>query len=186
MAKSNKFTRRRFVQLAAAGTGSIYLLPRCTSGQDSSTRRFFTEVEAILVDAIADQVIPPDEWPGGKDSGATNFIDKQLVGPYKRYQETYRKGLAAIQESCSTLYQKRFEELSWDEQTAFLEQMEAGQMKGTAWAEGFDNEFFELIRDHIMQSYYGSPRHGGNKNNLSYRMIGVDYPLIIGQNRYKV
>jgi len=63
--------------------------------------------------------------------------------------------------------------------------MESGLMKENAWAGGFDKEFFGLIRDHTLQSYYGSPIHGGNKNKLSYRMIGLDYPLIIGQNRYK-
>jgi gluconate 2-dehydrogenase gamma chain len=36
-----------------------------------------------------------------------------------------------------------------------------------------------------MQSYYGSSRHGGNKNNTSYKMLQLDYPVIIGQNRYK-
>jgi len=36
-----------------------------------------------------------------------------------------------------------------------------------------------------MQGFYGSPRHGGNKNNVSYKMMRLDYPVIIGQNRYK-
>ena len=183
MAKNNRLTRRRFVKLAAVGTGGIYLLPGC-SGPDSRWR-FFTVDEAILVDAIAEQIIPPDEWPGGKDSGVTNFIDKQLAGPYKRYQVVYRKGLSAIQESCDKIYQKKFEELPWQEQTLFLEKMESGQMKENAWSGGFDKEFFGLIRDHTMQSYYGSPIHGGNRNKMSYRMIGLDYPLIIGQNRYR-
>jgi gluconate 2-dehydrogenase gamma chain len=34
-----------------------------------------------------------------------------------------------------------------------------------------------------MQGYYGSPRHGGNKNFISYKMIGLDEPQIIGENR---
>ena len=183
MRLSNKFTRRRFVQLAAVGTGSICLLPGCSV--PGSGWRFFTDAEASLIDAIAEQIIPADEWPGGHDSGVTNFIDKQLVGPYKRFQSVYRKGAATIQETCGTLYQKKFEELTWDEQTIFLESMEAGNMKESAWAGGFDKEFFSMVRDHSMQAYYGSSRHGGNKNNVSYKMLKLDYPLIIGQNRYK-
>jgi len=35
-----------------------------------------------------------------------------------------------------------------------------------------------------MQGYYGSPRHGGNKDNMSYKMLKLDYPVVIGQNRY--
>ena len=137
------------------------------------------------MDALADQIIPPDEWSGGREAGVTNFIDKQLVGPYIRFQEDYRKGLHAIQDSCETLYHKKFEELAWEEQTAFLEIMEAGKMNGPSWKDGFDKSFFNLVRDHSMQGFYGSPRHGGNKNNVSYKMLELDYPLIIGQNRYR-
>jgi len=178
--------RKEFIKVAAftvIGTGGIRLLSGCYGS--NSKWRFFTDAEANLVDAIAEQIIPSDEWPGGRASGATSFIDKQLVGPYRRYREIYRKGLSAIQESCKIIYQKKFEELSWDQQTSFLENMEAGTIKEDVWSGGFDKEFFELLRDHTMQSYYGSQIHGGNKNKMSYRMIGLDYPLIIGQNRYK-
>ena len=183
MNNQDNLSRRRFLQLTATGLGSIYLISQCS--QPFSKWRFFTNAEARLMDAIADQIIPPDEWPGGRESGVTNFIDKQLAGPYVRYQEEYRKGLLAIQNSCETRFRKKFEELKWDEQTAFLELMEAGKMKEASWKDEFDKTFFALIRDHSMQGYYGSPRHGGNKNNVSYRMLQLDYPLIIGQNRYK-
>lgn len=183
MNKQNNLSRRRFLQLTSTGVGSIYLLSQCT--EPFSKWRFFTNAEARLMDALADQIIPPDEWPGGRESGVTNYIDKQLVGPYIRFQDDYRKGLLAIQESCDTIHRKKFEELKFDEQTAFLELMEEGKMKGTSLKDGFDKSFFALIRDHSMQGYYGSPRHGGNKNNVSYKMLQLDYPLIIGQNRYK-
>lgn len=182
--KNKGFTRRRFVRLAAAGTGGLCLLPAC-SGTESGWR-FFTDDEATLTDALVEQIIPSDEWPGGRESGTTNFIDRQLTGPHKRYRQIYRKGLAAIRKSCATLYNKKFEELTWNEQTAFLESMEAGSMKEPEWSGGFDKEFFGLFRDHSMQSFYGSPIHGGNRNKMSYRMMNLDYPLIIGQNRYKV
>lgn len=184
MTNKKRLSRRHFVQLAVMGTGSICLLSGCR--RSTSDWRFFTNAEALLIDAIAEQIIPTDEWPGGRDSGVTNFIDKQLVGPYTRFQAKYRKGIAGIQESCGTRFKKNFEELTWDEQTVFLETMEAGNMKEPVWADKFDREFFSLVRDHSMQAYYGSPIHGGNKNKMSYKMIKLDYPLIIGQNRYNV
>ena len=54
--------------------------------------------------------------------------------------------------------------------------MEAGKMEGPPWEEGFDGQFFNLLRDHSMQAFYGSPRHGGNKNNISYKMLQIDSP----------
>lgn len=179
----NKYSRRRFVKLAAIGTGSICLVPAC-SGKKTAWK-FFTDAEASLIDAVAEQIIPSDDWPGGKESGVTNFIDKQLMGPYKRFRAIYRKGMAAMQSTCISSYHMKFEELKWDQQTTFLETMEAGKMDGSDWSDGFDRTFFELVRDHSMQAFYGSPIHGGNRNKISYKMIKLDYPLITGQNRYK-
>ena len=178
----NKLNRRHFVQIAALGTGGLCLLPRCTAS--TMKWRFLTNSEALTLDSFAEQIVPTDEWPGGRDSGVTNFIDKQLVGPYVRFQSKYRKGIAALQETCKARYQKKFEEMAWDDQTNLLEEMEAGKMKEAFWKDGFDKEFFKMVRDHSMQAYYGSPIHGGNKNKISYKMIKLDYPLIIGQNRY--
>ena len=182
MTGKDKFNRRHFVRLAMIGAGGVCLLPGCM--RSKSRWRFFTDSEARLMDALADQIIPADDWPGGSDSDVTNFIDRQLIGPYIRFQAKYKKGLAAIEKTCKERFGKRFEELDWKEQTLFLETMEAGKMKGPGWTEGFDREFFGMIREHSMQSFYGSPRHGGNKNNISYKMLKLDYPLIIGQNRY--
>ena len=175
------------------GSGSVLLLPQCTNLSNISVWRFFTDKEALLVNVIIEQIIPTDEWPGARDAGVANFIDKQLVGPYTRYQEDYRNGLAAINLSCINLYKNQFEALEWEEQTGFLKRMEAGELSTLqskedsekTWAEVSDREFFNLIRDHTMQGFYGSPRHGGNRNYVSYRMIELDYPLIIGQNRYE-
>ena len=171
------------MQLAALSAGGVCLFARCA--KPLSAWRFFTNAEAKLMDALADQIIPPDEWPGGSESGVTNFIDKQLIGPYFRFQDDYRRGLKRIQDSCEALHYKRFEEISFNEQTSFLEMMEAGKLNGANRNNGFDRSFFSLLRDHSMQGYYGSSRHGGNRDNISYKMLKLDYPLIIGQKRYK-
>jgi len=184
--------------MSAVGVGSLLLFPQCSPQLRKSSWRFFSVEEAFLMDAIVEQIIPTDEWMGARDAGVTNFIDKQLVGPYVRFQEKYRNGLSAVQSSCRILFSKSFEELSWDEQTGFLKKMEAGKLSQTLenrdpsqkgeniiWENNFDRSFFNLVCDHTMQGFYGSPRHGGNKNYVSYRMIGLDYPFTIGQNRYK-
>ncbi len=179
----NVLSRRNFIKMATVASGSVLLFSRCSTRLSESSYRFFTLKEALLMDALAEQIIPTDDWPGGRDAGVTHFIDQQLMGPYFRYQETYRKGLLAIGETCLSKFQKQFEELPWEDQTRFLKTMEAGKMEGN-WEKGFDRQFFGLIRSHSLQGFYGSPRHGGNKNNVSYKMLRLDYPVIIGQNRY--
>ena len=180
----NKLNRRRFITLSVIGASGMCLLGRCAN-PPLSPWRFLTKQEGTLLDALVEQIIPTDEWPGARDAGVTNFIDKQLVGPYIRYQDVYRRGMAAIQDTCKSEFQKAFETLHFDLQTKFLEKMESGKMKGDLWTRGLDREFFGLLRNHTMQGFYGSPRHGGNKGNISYKMLQLDYPVIIGQNRYK-
>lgn len=197
--KKTVYSRRKFIKTLSIGAGSLLLLPGCTFGRTSEWR-FFTNEEANLVDAIVEQIIPADEWPGAKDARVTNFIDKQLAGPYIRHQEIYRKILSAIQTACKKAYRKKFEEFSWDEQTDFLKSLEKNeiitkitQQPGSQFSDTdnalmkdwLKSNFFNLIRDHTMQGFYGSPRHGGNYKFISYRMIGLDPYPIMGQNRYK-
>ena len=138
-----------------------------------------------MVICLAEQIIPADKDPGATEANVINYIDKQLVGPLERFQENYRTGLDAIQKTSSVLYQKKFEELEWEKQTDFLEKMERNELPSDHWPDSEQRSFFRLIMDHSMQGFYGSPRHGGNCNYVSYKMMKIDYPHIIGQNRYR-
>ena len=134
--------------------------------------------------AISEQFIPADKDPGATDANVINFFDKQLAGYYTRYQETYRKGLQSIEASALKIFQRSFIDLEWDQQTQFLETMEDGKLPSEDWNEIDQRSFFRLLLDHTMQGFYGSPRHGGNCNYVSFKMMKIDYPHVIGQNRY--
>lgn len=176
-------TRRDFIRQLSLACGSILFVPAC-SGYDS-VWRFFSEEEAKTVIAFAEQIIPGDKDPGATDARVINFIDKQLVGPYTRFQEDYRKGIPAMESSSIRILRKAFYELEWDQQAHFMGQMEAGDLPEEFWQDVSQKSFFNLMLDHTMQGFYGSPRHGGNKNYVSYKMMRLDYPHVIGQNRYE-
>jgi gluconate 2-dehydrogenase gamma chain len=189
MGNKNNLSRRDFIKISAlsAGalaftTGGISFIQGCSPANNQSAV-FFTKNDIKLLEAIAEQIIPTDEWPGGRDAGVANFIDIQLNGPLHRFRKDYRIGLNALENTCQNKFHKKFEKLSWDSQTAVLLDMEAGKLDGDVWKKGFSEYFFELLRSNCMQGYYGSPRHGGNKNFISYKMIGLDEPQIIGENR---
>jgi gluconate 2-dehydrogenase gamma chain len=184
MSVISKLTRREFIKLAGIVAAGFSFISGCMNPRrfDRST---LSDDEANLLEAIVEQIIPTDEWPGGRDAGVVNFIDTQLAGPYRRFQPDYRKGLAAMTNTCLEKYHKRFEALSWEEQTSFLQEMESGRLTDGPWKDGFARRFFELLRSHSLQGFYGSPRHGGNKNYVSYKMIGLDEFQVIGQNRYR-
>lgn len=68
---------------------------------------------------------------------------------------------------------------------SILQKMENKQLPEKYWTDISQKEFFEMVLRNTMQGYYGSPRHGGNKNYTSFRMMKLDYPPLIGQNRYE-
>lgn len=181
--KKTRYPRRQFIKTAGVAAGSAALFSAC--GRLPGRWRFFTDAEAETVAAICEQIVPGDQDPGAVAAGVPNFIDKQVMGPYRRFQGAYRDGLAAVDETSRTMFGDRFAALKWDNQTAVLKALESGKPAGQAWQSRSASAFFEMIRDHSLQGFYGSPRHGGNRDYVSYRMLKIDYPQIIGQNRYR-
>jgi len=176
-------TRRTFLKTGVAGFGSILLLPSCL--KQSGPYRFFTPAEASCLIALCEQIIPEDIHGGGAtEAGAIRYIDKQLTVVFSYDQVKYQNGIAAIQQSSLELHGKRFEMLDCETQTGFLRTMEAEELPKAHWTGMNQAGFFGLVISHTMQGFYGAPRHGGNKDYMSYKMMGLDFPLVVGQNRY--
>ena len=176
-------SRRSFIRSASLAFGSVLLLPSCR--QQPGGYRFFTATEAACLVAFCEQIIPGDESPGATDAGVIWYIDRQLAGVFEYDRESYHNGLKNLQCLCTVQFGKNFERLTFPEQTTLLKKMEANQLSPTEWPNGKPADFFNLVRSHTMQGFYGSPIHGGNKDYASFRMLRLDYPLVIGQNRYR-
>ena len=146
---------------------------------------FFTKEEARCVIALCEQIIPADDNGGGAtEAGVIHYIDRQLVAVFDYEQLIYQQGLEALQLSCLKLHDKRFEALDWDKQFLVLKSMESNEMPAEYWKNISSGNFFRLVISHTMQGFYGAPRHGGNKNYMSYKMMGLDFPLVVGRNHY--
>jgi gluconate 2-dehydrogenase gamma chain len=175
-------SRRNFLKNAGLVVGSSILFPACH--YEPAPFRFFTQNEADCVIALCECIIPADDAPGATDAGVIYYIDKQVMGPFQKLQEQYRTGLKALQQDCINNHGARFEELTSDNQIAFLERLEENHKSLKSWNSILPSQFFNMLIEHTMQGFYGAPRHGGNKDYLSYRMIGIGYPQVVGQNRY--
>jgi gluconate 2-dehydrogenase gamma chain len=175
--------RRTFLKTGVAGFGSLLLMPSCL--KQAGTWRFFTDAEARCIMALCEQIIPIDKHGGGAtEAGVIHYIDRQLVAVFTYDQYLYQKGIAAMQQCALDLHGKRFEDLEPDLQETFLYKMEARKLPEAPWEDLDQGHFFSRVIDHCMQGFYGSPRHGGNKAYMSYRMMGLDYPLVVGRNHY--
>jgi gluconate 2-dehydrogenase gamma chain len=111
--------------------------------------------EGKLLEALVDQAIPADESAiGAAKAGCVFYIDKQLAGPLKRYAANYRKSLPLFQDLLP---------LSFEARTAYLRSLDGARAS-----------FFAMVVDHTMQGFYGSPAHGGNLDEASWKMLGIE------------
>ena len=158
------------------------ILPACY--HEPAPFRFFTESEAACLIGVCECIIPADDTPGATDAGVIYYIDRQLMGHFFFFFYTYRRGLSALQNSCRQRMGTAFEKLSFERQTLFLELVEQGDEGLVGWEDEDPVAFFNMVISHTRQGFYGAPRHGGNKDYVSYRILGIGYPQVVGQNRY--
>ena len=136
--------------------------------------RFFTPSEARTVDAICEQLIPADCDPGAKAAGVVDYIDIQLTRAFRKHRKTYRQGIAAVDAASRAQFGNAFVELPAARQSDVLHGIEQSS-----------KQFFELMLAHTRQGFYGDPRHGGNRNRASWKMVGLPYPPIRGRQHYE-
>src|ERR1700756_5779931 len=134
--------RRNFIKsVAAGGTVAATSWP-ISSGLDSAAQgcRVFTVDQAALVGAIAEQIVPKDDYPGGKEAGVVYFIDGILAGKYGGfYKDRYEQGLRMVDELSGKRFGGNFVSLRPDQQISILEALESGESGSTG------REFFGLV-----------------------------------------
>lgn len=175
------YNRRDFIKALGLAYGSILFMPACST---SKPYRIFSKEEADCLIALCEQIIPADQDGGATDAGVIHFIDKQTSLRFPDDLPVFKNGVACLQETCRAQYGKLFEQLDSLVQIEIMKKMEKNELPEEFWKDSGQSGFFNLVLSRTMQGFYGSPRHGGNKDYISYRMMRLDYPLLIGQNRY--
>jgi gluconate 2-dehydrogenase gamma chain len=178
-----KLSRRKFLQAAIAAAAASGASVGC--GGNKSPWRFLTVDEARTLAAICDQIIPEDKDPGAAWAGVVSYIDRQLCGPLEHLRGAYRSGIAAVDNSSRALHGADFVGLTAVQQVELLTLMEQGRAPGD-WRNISSAEFFNLLVDQTMQGFYGDPRHGGNREGVSWKMLGIPYPPIRGRLHFDV
>ncbi|AMN41232.1 gluconate 2-dehydrogenase subunit 3 family protein [Rhodoplanes sp. Z2-YC6860] len=164
---------------------------------DSDAMVTLSPAEQAFFTAAADTIIPADDLsPSGSDCGVVTFIDRQLAsawgggakmyrsGPFRKppgegfgYQlaltprEFFAAGITATNAWLKKTRGKEFDRLSLKERDEVLKVMDQGK----AELQNFDGkQFMEALLDITMEGFFSDPIYGGNKNKVSWRMIG--YP----------
>jgi len=176
--------RREFIKTLGLLYGSLLVAPACTPSPRKQNYQSFAEDEAACLIALCEQIIPADEYPGATDAGVIHFIDRQSKLRFPAERILFKNGVASLQNWCKATYNRMFEDLDSSTQITVLQSMEKDEIKSDLWKVS-PKEFFEKLLARTMQGFYGSPRHGGNRDYVSFKMLRLDYPALIGQNRYR-
>lgn len=151
-------------------------------------RRFLTEAEWALLEAIAARLLPQPER--AEPVPIVPWIDEKLSQdrrPGYRYadmppmRDAWRQGLAAIAGEARARHGTDFRDLSPDMQDALLRAVQRGEVDGRHWGDLPANCFFsELLLKEIVAVYYSHPAawseigFGGPAAPRGYVRLGFD------------
>jgi gluconate 2-dehydrogenase gamma chain len=164
------------------------------TGPQSEPRLILNESEHAFVVAVVDTIIPADELsPSGSDCGCAVYIDRQLAsawgggaksyrsGPFLKgkpeqgYQlsltpaEFFTAGIAAANVWSRKTYGHDFDRLHSDMRIEALKAMEEGK----ADFQNFSSKaFFARLLSLTMEGFFADPIYGGNRNKVSWKMLG--------------
>ena len=181
--------RRDFITIPAKTLGGVLLYslagePMLADAQQTSVEmplRFFTALEAQVVQAACARIFPTDEsGPGATEAGVVIYIDRQLASPYgtDRYRYTKEPWVRSVpehgyqdRENPQQVYRSgiqqlgKFLDLSPDEQDTHLERIE-------------ETRFFQLLHAHTIEGMFCDPLHGGNVGLVGWQLIGFPGPVM--------
>ena len=174
MLKSMK-SRRGFLKSGGSAMGASWLalntpliLLACQTAQANSVAKAsyvnISAEDALELGAIVDQIIPADETPGATDTGVVYFIDAALGGFMSGTSETLKRGLEDLSGKAKLNGNQdgRFSELSFDQQTSVLKEVEGSQ-------------FFGTLHFLTMMGMFCLPKYAGNKDNIGWDLLGFDH-----------
>jgi gluconate 2-dehydrogenase gamma chain len=142
--------------LAVAGTA-------CTARDEGAAFEVLSAAEALEFEAIAARILPTTDTPGAREAGVIWFMDKSFGSIMKDQLGTARDGLAEFQSGIAQAFPgaERFSDLEESDQDTYLKSQE-------------DSGFFNLVRFLTLSGFFGMSSYGGNKDNLGWKLLGLD------------
>ena len=175
----NTRSRRTFLKNSVSGLGAAWLAsnwPGILAAQEHAQQMaardfptqfaFFTVEQAAEVAAMASAIIPTDDTPGAREAGCVYFIDSALTTFLRDSQALYTQGIKDLQAKAEELFPRagKFSELSSAQQIQALTSIEK-------------TPFFTAVRNHTIIGMFASPKHGGNQDEIGWKLIGYEDTL---------
>ena len=170
--------RREFLKSGAVAVAAASV----ACGAPTGRWRVLSDAEVETLGAACDRIVPPDDYPGATEAGAIEFIDCQLATREKENLGFWQAGLRGLDATALRRAAGRFHTLALAEQVALLEAVERGEVDAAGWGDVEPRSFFGTLVAYTMMAFYGDPRHGGNRERVSWRMLGLPGPPVRGRH----
>jgi gluconate 2-dehydrogenase gamma chain len=157
----NNLSRREWFLAAACWTDVLHAQKIAPQFQ------YFDPATASEIEAIAETILPGDQTPGAREAGVIWFIDGALAGYDKDLQAAYKQGLAETQTRRAALF---------PHSTTVAALTPGDRIQLLADIEKTD--FFSTVRRHTILGFFGHPRHGGNRNGASAKLLGIQQTMM--------
>ncbi len=122
--------------------------------------------------AAIDRIIPADDFPSASQAGVDQYIVALLQGDRKGDEQAFEAGLAGLDAEAQAQFGKLFAECAVNAQDEILERVQEGTMR-VQWNTPAAS-FFEMLLNLTAEGYFSDPANGGNRDALSWKMIGYD------------
>lgn len=125
-----------------------------------------TAQQATLVAAM-DRIVPADDYPSASQANVGVFIERLIATDLRHRAAELASLLDAIDAAARTAHRLAFAILSADQQDQLLTSIESS-------GESRVRRGFGWLVEMVNEGYYADPANGGNKDAVSWRMVGYD------------
>jgi gluconate 2-dehydrogenase gamma chain len=169
-------SRRGFLGAVSAGVGGSWMAARWPSiaaaaehaaravaAPDTANFQSLLPGEAVEIEAMAARILPSDDGPGARETGAVHFIDRALATFARDHGPMVATGLANLGTVVATSHPGggRFSALAPGEQDEVLRTIEG-------------SDFFQFVRWGTVAGFLANPSYDGNRDEAGWRWIGFD------------
>jgi gluconate 2-dehydrogenase gamma chain len=118
--------------------------------------------DAADIEALTSRIVPSDDTPGARETGAVYFIDRALASFFAHWREGFMNGLREFQAACRVAHPEApFSALNEEQQIAFLHTADR-------------TPFFDQARTLTLCAMFSSPKYGGNRDGLGWKLLGFE------------
>lgn len=148
------------VALIFGGTviGGTAFLQGCKSSDKGAAAFSLSKDQIAFLDEVAETIIPTTSTPGAKAAKVGEFMQVMVADCYdQKDQQIFSEGLVKLDTQCTSKYSKTFMEISAEERTAFLNEINKElKVYNEAKKEGDPNHYFSMLRQLTLLGYFTS------------------------------